>query len=111
MIAVGVVGSNYGRTVLIPAFRHDRRCEVIALAGADVVLPRSRFFHDPLDRTLRTERRRRRVALMLGWRWTAFAAAVGRALRRSARVARKTARAHGTPIYIWRDGKVVAEKP
>jgi hypothetical protein len=35
----------------------------------------------------------------------------GRALRRSARVARKTARAHGTPIYIWRDGKVVAEKP
>ena len=40
-----------------------------------------------------------------------FAAAVGRALRRSARVARKTARAHGTPIYLWRDGKVVAEKP
>lgn len=35
----------------------------------------------------------------------------GRALRRSARVARKTARAHGTPIYIWRDGKVIAEKP
>jgi len=35
----------------------------------------------------------------------------GRALRRSARVARKTARAYGTPIYIWRDGKVVAEKP
>ena len=36
---------------------------------------------------------------------------VGRALRRSAHVARKTARAHGTPIYIWRDGKIVAEKP
>ena len=35
----------------------------------------------------------------------------GRALRRSARVARKTARTHGTPIYFWRDGKVVAEKP
>ncbi len=35
----------------------------------------------------------------------------GRALRRAARVARKTARAHGTPIYLWRDGKVVAEKP
>jgi len=34
-----------------------------------------------------------------------------RALRRSARTARKIARAHGTPIYIWRDGKVVAEKP
>ncbi len=40
-----------------------------------------------------------------------FAAAVGRALRRSARVARKTARAHGTPVYFWRNGKVVAEKP
>ena len=35
----------------------------------------------------------------------------GRALRRAALAARKTARAYGTPIYIWRDGKVVAEKP
>jgi hypothetical protein len=40
-----------------------------------------------------------------------FVASVGRALRRSARVARKTARMYGTPIYIWRDGKVVAVKP
>jgi hypothetical protein len=40
-----------------------------------------------------------------------FAAAVGRALRRAARTARKVARMHGTPVYIWRDGKVVAEKP
>ncbi len=35
----------------------------------------------------------------------------GRALRRAALVARKTARLHGTPIYLWRNGKVVAEKP
>jgi hypothetical protein len=35
----------------------------------------------------------------------------GPALRRAALVARKIARMHGTPIYIWRDGKVVAEKP
>jgi hypothetical protein len=42
---------------------------------------------------------------------SAFSAAVGRALRRSARAARKTARMHGTPIYIWRNGKVVAQKP
>jgi hypothetical protein len=28
-----------------------------------------------------------------------FSAAVGRALRRAAKVARKTARMHGTPIY------------
>jgi len=40
-----------------------------------------------------------------------FAATVGRALRRAGRVARKTARVHGTPIYLWRDGKVVAQKP
>ena len=36
---------------------------------------------------------------------------VGRALRRAGRVARRTARAHRTPVYVWRDGKVVAEKP
>jgi len=35
----------------------------------------------------------------------------GRALRRSAKVARKTAKMHGTPIIIWKDGKVVAEMP
>lgn len=40
-----------------------------------------------------------------------FATAVGRALRRAGQVARKTARAHGTPVYIWQDGRVVAEKP
>lgn len=34
-----------------------------------------------------------------------------RALRRAAQTARKTARMHGTPIYLWRDGRVVAEKP
>lgn len=40
-----------------------------------------------------------------------FAAAVGGALRRAGKVARKTARDHGTPLYVWRDGKIVAEKP
>jgi predicted dehydrogenase len=35
VIGVGIVGCNYGRTVLIPAFRHDPRCEVVALAGTD----------------------------------------------------------------------------
>jgi hypothetical protein len=42
---------------------------------------------------------------------TNFASAVGHALRRAAKVARKTARMHGTPIYIWQDSKVVALKP
>jgi hypothetical protein len=37
--------------------------------------------------------------------------AAGRALRRAAKVARKTARMYGTPIYVWKNGKVVAEKP
>ena len=35
MIGVVIVGCNYGRTVLIPAFRQDPRCEVVALAGTD----------------------------------------------------------------------------
>jgi len=38
-----------------------------------------------------------------------FSVAVGRALRRAAKVARKTARMHGTPVYVWKNGKVVAE--
>jgi predicted dehydrogenase len=33
VIGVGIVGCNYGRTVLIPAFRHHTRCEVVALGG------------------------------------------------------------------------------
>lgn len=41
----------------------------------------------------------------------AFVRGVGRALRRAAKAARKTARIHHTPIYIWKDGKVVAKKP
>jgi predicted dehydrogenase len=35
MIGVGIVGCNYGRTVLVPAFRYDPRCEVIVLAGTE----------------------------------------------------------------------------
>lgn len=30
----------------------------------------SRFYRDSLDRTVRTERRRRRVSILLAWRWT-----------------------------------------
>jgi len=37
--------------------------------------------------------------------------AIGRALRRAARRARETARMHGTPIYVSKNGKVVAIKP
>lgn len=35
VIRLGIVGCNYGRTVQLPAFRADSRCEVIALAGSD----------------------------------------------------------------------------
>lgn len=35
VIRLGIVGCNYGRTVLLPAFRLDPRCEVVALAGTD----------------------------------------------------------------------------
>src|SRR3569623_398567 len=34
------VGSKYGRTVLLPAFRADARCNVVALAGSDLARTR-----------------------------------------------------------------------
>jgi hypothetical protein len=37
--------------------------------------------------------------------------AVGHALIRAQKAARKIARMYGTPIYFLRNGKVVAEKP
>jgi hypothetical protein len=37
--------------------------------------------------------------------------AITRALRRSARRAREVARLYGTPIYVAKDGKIVAIKP
>lgn len=37
--------------------------------------------------------------------------AVARSLRRAAKQARKIAKMHGTPIYVMKNGKVVAEKP
>jgi predicted dehydrogenase len=36
VIRIGIVGCNYGRLVHLPAFRLDRRCEVVALAGSNV---------------------------------------------------------------------------
>ena len=36
---------------------------------------------------------------------------ITRALQRSARRAREIARKHGTPIYVLKDGKIVAIKP
>ena len=35
MIRLGIVGTNYGRTVQLPAFRADSRCAVVALAGSN----------------------------------------------------------------------------
>jgi hypothetical protein len=37
--------------------------------------------------------------------------AIGRALRRAGKRARAVAKAHGTPVYVMKNGKVVAEKP
>lgn len=42
---------------------------------------------------------------------TAFSKAVGTALRRAAKQARKTARMHGTSIVVSENGKVVEKKP
>lgn len=46
-----------------------------------------------------------------GKKTESFADGVGRGLRLAARSARKIARTHGTPIYVWENGKVVAKKP
>jgi predicted dehydrogenase len=35
VIRLGIVGSNYGRIVQLPAFHTDPRCQVVALAGRD----------------------------------------------------------------------------
>ncbi len=35
LICLGIVGCNYGRSVLLPAFRADPRCNVVALAGSN----------------------------------------------------------------------------
>jgi predicted dehydrogenase len=35
VIRLGIVGINYGRSVQLPAFRADPRCQVVALAGRD----------------------------------------------------------------------------
>jgi len=40
-----------------------------------------------------------------------FAASVEPALKRAAKVARRTAKMYGTKLYFWKDGKLVAEKP
>jgi predicted dehydrogenase len=35
LVRIGIIGSNFGRLVHLPAFRRDPRCEVVALAGRD----------------------------------------------------------------------------
>jgi hypothetical protein len=40
-----------------------------------------------------------------------FTESVGQGLRKSSKAARKIARMHGTPIYIVKNGKIIAEKP
>ena len=40
-----------------------------------------------------------------------LAARVERALLRAGEAARRTARMHGTPVYVWENGKVVAKRP
>jgi hypothetical protein len=42
---------------------------------------------------------------------TELSTAVERGLKRAYKVARKTARMHGTPLVIMKDGKMVLEKP
>ncbi len=41
-VRLGIVGSNYGCGVLVPAFRADARCDVVALAGGDAARTKER---------------------------------------------------------------------
>jgi predicted dehydrogenase len=56
VIRLGVVGSNYGVNVLVPAFRADTRCTVIALAGHEAA------------KTIRLARETRIAKACVGWR-------------------------------------------
>ena len=40
MIRIGIIGTNYGRIVHLPAFRADARCVVAALCGSDAARTR-----------------------------------------------------------------------
>ena len=40
MVRIGIIGSNFGRLVQLPAFRRDPRCDVVALAGRDATRTR-----------------------------------------------------------------------
>jgi predicted dehydrogenase len=40
LVRIGIIGSNFGRLVHLPAFRRDPRCEVVALAGRDTARTR-----------------------------------------------------------------------
>lgn len=42
---------------------------------------------------------------------TGLSKAMERALKRAYKVAKRTARMHGIPLAVWKDGKVVLEKP
>jgi hypothetical protein len=76
---------------LIPLIRHldDPRGDGAA----------SRFYRDALDRTVRTERRRRRVSILLAWRWTALALGILAVL---AAIARTSLAATGDAVAgVW----------
>jgi predicted dehydrogenase len=54
MIGVGIVGTRYGCDVLLPAFRADPRCQVVALAGTDGARTAERAKAAGIAKTFRT---------------------------------------------------------
>lgn len=54
---------------------------------------------------------KRKIVTQLANRNPELAARVGRALERAAESARRAARMHGTPLYFWENGRVVAKRP
>jgi predicted dehydrogenase len=52
VVRLGIVGCNFGRTVLLPAFRSDPRCRVEALAGTDTARTRGYALADGIGQAV-----------------------------------------------------------
>jgi hypothetical protein len=67
----------------------------------------------PAKRAKRAKRKKAVVqdSCIYGNKRPEFAAVVYRALLRAGESARRTARMHGTMLYFWENGRVVAKRP
>jgi hypothetical protein len=65
----------------------------------------------PIQHAKSPTRRKSTVGIDDSNRNPKLAALVERALLRAGESARRAARMHGTPLYVWEKGRVVAKRP